>query len=190
MDEFHALTAERLDDLEALFDSDAITRDCSCMWWRQSAREWKAGTAAKRRRGFRKVVAGGPPPGILAYRDGRAVGWVQVTPRVDIPRFNGPRASGRPADPATDLQTTWALSCFFLHHSARGAGLMVPLAEAACRYAAAHGARAVEAAALAPQGPLMWGDGFTGIVSALERAGFVAEEQRTKLRWLMRWTPD
>ena len=186
---FHPLTPDRFDDLAALFDSDGIARGCWCMHWRGSARDWKAGDAAARRQAFRDRVAAGPPPGILAYRDGAAVGWVQVSPRAEVPRFNAAR-SARPSPPDADLETVWAVSCFFLRKDVRGQGLMTALARAACGFAAGCGARAVDAAAIAPRRPLIWGDGYVGIVSALQRAGFVAIERRTELRILMRWTPD
>lgn len=188
MDTFVPLTPEHFDDLEALFHSDAVTRGCFCMWWRQSAREWKQSSAGERRERFREVVGEGPP-GLLAYRDGRPLAWVQVTPRRAVPRFNGPRAASRPAPDAADLDSVWALSCFFIHREGRGGGLMTPLAAAACNFAAERGATAVEAAPVAPKGRLIWGDGYIGIVSALERAGFRRVEQRTERRWLMRWTP-
>ena len=58
---------------------------------------------------------------------------------------------------------------------------------------ASNGATAVEAAARRPrpdpEAPLAWGEGFVGLVPALERAGFAAVEDRTPLRVLMRWTP-
>ncbi len=190
MDTFLPLTPQHLGDLEALFQSDAVTRDCFCMWWRQSASEWKQSTSAERRRRFREVVGSKLPPGLVAYRDGRPVAWVQVTPRRDIPRFNGPRAASRPAADAKDLDSVWALSCFFIRKEGRGGGLMTPLAAAACAFAVEHGASAVEAAPVAPKGRLIWGDGYTGIVSALERAGFQRVEQRTERRWLMRWIPS
>ena len=185
---FHPLTPERLGDLEALFGGDSITRGCWCMYWRLAARDWKAADAAARRDGFRRRVAAGPPPGLLAYLDGEAAGWVQVSPRADVPRFNAAR-SARPSPLDADLDRVWAVSCFFLRKAARGRGLMTGLARAACTHAAGHGATAVEAAAIAPRKPLIWGDGYVGIASALARAGFVAVEQRTELRTLMRWTP-
>ena len=160
------------------------------MYWRLPRKGWQATGPEDRHAAFRARVEAGPPPGVLAYRDGQAVGWVQVTPRAELPRFNGPRTASRPDHPDADLQAVWAVSCFFIHRSARGVGLMTQLARAACAFAAEHGAQAVEAGAIAPQTPLIWGEGYVGIATALARAGFVTVEQRTKLRVLMRWRPD
>jgi len=181
------LVPERLDDLAALFAADGITRECWCMWWRVSAATWKAEDAASRRAAFAKRVAAGPAPGLVLYVDERPCGWVQITPRAEIPRFNRARTARPLAD--ADLDATWAVSCFVVAKPARGRGLMTELARAACAYAADQGARAVEAAAVVPKRPLVWGEGFVGIVPALERAGFRSVEERSEIRRLMRWTP-
>jgi len=166
------LTADRFDDLARLFGSDRETANCWCMYWRVTPAAWRAGSAAGRREAFRARVEAGPPPGVVACRDGMPVGW-----------------SARPNPRDADLDRTWIISCFFLRREVRGEGLMTTLAEAACRHAAEHGAVAVEAAPVAPRRPLVWGEGFVGIASALERAGFAIVERRTELRSLMRWTP-
>lgn len=182
------LTPDRFADLEALFQTNGETRGCWCQYWRQTPKAWTACSAEERRRAFRAQVEAGPPPGILACRDGEAVGWVQVTPRVDVPRFNRAR-SAKPSPPDADLAAVWAVSCFFLRKDVRKQGLMTVLAREACAFAARHGAQAVEAAPIAPRRPLIWGEGYVGIRSALERAGFMEVEKRTDLRSLMRWVP-
>jgi len=116
------------------------------------------------------------------------VGWVQVTPRAEVPRFNRAR-SAKPSPADADLSVVWAISCFYMRRDARGRGLMTTLARAACGFAAGQGAQAVEAAPIAPRRRLLWGEGYVGLRSALERAGVVEVEKRTDLRSLMRWTP-
>lgn len=188
MVEFHPLIPDRWDAFADLFESDGITRGCWCLWWRVSARGWREDDAAGRRSAFRAAVEDGPAPGIVAMDGGRAVGWVQATPRAAVPRFNGAR-TGRPVA-GTDPERVWALTCFFVRKSHRGTGLMTALAEAACRHAAAQGATAVEAAPIAPNRELVWGEGYVGIAPALARAGFAEVERRTPRRPLMRWTPE
>jgi GNAT superfamily N-acetyltransferase len=186
---FHPLTPDRFDDLAALFENDGTTRGCWCMYWRIGSKGWKSGSAEARRAAFRERVETGPPPGLLAYRGVETVGWVQITPRADIPRFNNARTA-RPTPPDADLGRVWAISCFFMRKDVRGRGLMTALAREACSFAAAHGADAVEAAPIEPRRPLIWGEGYVGIASALERAGFGVVERRTDIRSLMRWTPS
>jgi GNAT superfamily N-acetyltransferase len=184
---FAPLTPERFGDLERLFEADGLTRGCWCMWWRLDVPEWRAADPGARRAAFRARVAAGPPPGLLAYRGGAAVGWVQATPRADVPRFNRARTA-KPA-PGTDLGAVWALSCFFLAREVRRQGLMTALARAACDFAAGRGAAAVEAAAIELERKPAWGEGYVGFVPALERAGFRAVERRSPTRVLMRWEP-
>ncbi|MBB4266122.1 GNAT family N-acetyltransferase [Roseospira visakhapatnamensis] len=185
---FHPLTPDRFADLESLFGTSATTRNCWCVYWRQTWKEWNAGCGDDRREALRARVGAGPPPGILAYRDGEAIGWVQVTPRADVPRFNRAR-SAKPSPAETDLDAVWAISCFFLRKDARGQGLMTALTREACAFAARQGAQAVEAAPVTPHRPLTWDDGYVGIASALERAGFTLVEKRSERRSLLRWVP-
>ena len=183
--ELHPLTPDRWADLEALFGPQGATDGCWCMYWRLTAPEWKAGDGAGRKAAFKARVDAGPPPGILAYVEGKPVGWVQVTPRADVPRYNRTRTA-KPTDP--DLERTYALTCFFIHRSRRQSGLMTALIEAACAFAKARGAARVEAAPIEPKRPLMWGEGYVGIASAFRAAGFEEIERRTPIRPFMRWT--
>lgn len=186
MYDIRPLTPELTGDLAALFEQDGTTRGCWCMHWRLSARGWRESDPASRRAAFEAGLGQGPPPGLLAYRKGEPTGWVQVTPRSAVPRFNAARTA-RP-EAGADLDQVWALSCFFIRKDARGGGLMTALARAACALAADHGAVAVEAAPIEPRRELMWGEGYTGIASALARAGFEEVERRTEIRPFMRWT--
>jgi hypothetical protein len=62
---------------------------------------------------FRARVEAGPPPGLLAYRGGAPVGWVQVGPRGDVPEWNGARRLTAPtAEAPADDPRVWGISCF------------------------------------------------------------------------------
>lgn len=182
----HPVTPDRWRDLETLFQEASATRNCWCMWWRIAGNTWRDTTRASRKSDFARLVEMGPPPGLLAYDGKTPAGWVQITPRTDIPRFNAAR-TGKPANGA-DLATTWALSCFYIARAFRGQGLMAELARAACDWAQQHGASCVEAAALNHDKPLQWSDGYTGLINPLASAGFAQVEQRGTRRSLMRWT--
>ena len=184
---FEPLTPERTDDLARLFERDGVTRNCWCMWWRLKTTEFERLGRPAREAAFRARIADGPPPGLLAYDGEEPVGWVQVTPRTELPRFNRSRIAG-PVD--ADIAGVWALSCFFVRKDHRRSGLMTELARAACAHAARNGAGVVEAAALDPKRPMMWGEGHVGLVRALSRAGFAEIERRSETRIVMRWTPE
>lgn len=184
---FAPLTPDFWPVFERFFAAQSETNNCWCMWWRVPAPEIGARNRDALRSAFRQRVADGPPPGLMALDGEAPVGWVQVTPRRDVPRFNRGRVS-KP-DGAADPDRVWALSCFFVAKPYRRTGLMTRLAEAACGFAAGAGADAVEAAALKPRPALQRSDGFVGMAPALERAGFRAVEDRSDVRVLMRWTP-
>lgn len=180
------LTPERAGDLVSLFETDGITRGCWCMFWRLPSAGFRtAGRGALRAAFLERVATGKRPPGLLAYDAAGPAGWVQITPRAELPRFQKV-PTARPA--ADTAEGTWALSCFFVRGDRRRQGLMTVLARAACGFAAANGAAAVEAAARRPGGSMAWGVGYVGLVPALLRAGFAEVEDRTPLRVLMRWT--
>lgn len=185
---FAPLTPELWPVFETFFAAQAETNNCWCMWWRVPSQEIVARNRDALRTAFRQRIEDGPPPGILAFEGDAPVGWVQVTPRADVPRFNRGRVS-KP-DEGTDPERIWAVSCFFVSRPYRRTGLMTRLAHAACAFAALRGATAVEAAALKPRPELQRSDGFVGLVPALERAGFRTIEERSAVRVLMRWTPQ
>lgn len=152
------------------------------MYWRITAGDWKAGNGEDRRSAFKARIAAGPPPGLLAYDGKTPVGWVQATPRADVPRYNRTRTA-KPLD--DDLDGVWVLSCFFVAKDYRDKGLMTALVKAACAFAKTNGAKRVEAAPIEPQRPLMWGEGYVGIASAFRAAGFTEVERRTPIRPFM-----
>src|SRR5215203_5742156 len=47
--------------------------------------DYRRRPAASNRADLRRVVKQGPPPGLLALRDGLAVGWCRVTARAAVP---------------------------------------------------------------------------------------------------------
>jgi GNAT superfamily N-acetyltransferase len=163
-------TSDRWADFSALFDEGGDPRSCSCMFWRVRSKDWSFGSAAEAREGMHALVDEGldPAPGLLAYRGGRAVGWVSVAPREDYERLTNSRVR-----PRLDETPVWSIVCFVVSKSARGGGLTRRLLDAAADYARAHGAPALEAYPVDP------GDrripaavGYTGLLSTFEAAGF------------------
>ena len=179
------LTPDLLPDLERLFAADSVARGCWCLHWRLPTRDRQAIAPADRPARFAAVTAG-TVPGLIAHDDTGPAAWVQITPRAQVPRFDAV-PTARPADDTPP--GTWALSCFFIRRDLRRSGLMTTLARAACTHAASHGATAVEVSARHPGGSMAWGEGFTGLVPSLLKAGFVAVEPRAAVKTLMRWTP-
>jgi GNAT superfamily N-acetyltransferase len=137
--EFHPLTAERWPDLVDLFDRPGDPGSCWCRYWRETAETWRANDREGRRRVTHAEVRGGTPTGVLAYRDGRAIGWCSVAPR----EAHG-RVEATPAVRRVDDRPTWSVTCFVVRRGERRQGLTRALLESAVAYAAANGAEVVE----------------------------------------------
>jgi GNAT superfamily N-acetyltransferase len=179
----HPLTPDRWDDLVDLFGPErGASSGCWCMWWRMPRADWKAAPRTEKRDRFRTIVEAGPPPGVLAYADGQAVGWCAVGPRETLPRMNVSRVAA-PLD-ATD--GVYAVNCFYIRTGYRGQGLMRVLLDGAMALAAEQGAVAVEACPLDTDRKLVWGEGYVGLAPVFRAAGFSEVARRSATRPLMR----
>jgi GNAT superfamily N-acetyltransferase len=164
------LTRDRWADVTALFDEGGDPRTCSCMFWRVRSKDWSFADAAEAREAFRSLVeaAGDPAPGLLAYADGRPVGWVSVAPREDYGRLVNSRVR-----PKLDDVPVWSIVCFVVSRVARGQGLTNRLLDAAMDYAVARGAPALEAYPVdVGDGRVPAAVGYTGLLSTFLAAGF------------------
>jgi GNAT superfamily N-acetyltransferase len=164
------LTPERWADVTALFDEGGDPKTCSCMFWRVRSKDWSFANAAEARNGLHELVAADrdPAPGLLAYADGRPVGWVSVAPRSDYGRLVNSRVR-----PPIDDRPVWSIVCFVVSRSARGQGLTTRLLDAAMDYAIERGAPALEAYPVAVgAGRIPAAVGYTGLLSTFLAAGF------------------
>ena len=164
------LTPDRWDDVAALFGEGGDPKTCWCMYWRLRSKDWSFTNAAELRESFRRLVDEGrdPAPGLLAYDDDRAVGWVSVAPREDYERLTNSRVR-----PKIDDTPVWSIVCFVVSKAARGQGLTTQLLDAAAAYAKAHGAPGLEAYPVDPgDGRVPAALGYTGLLSTFEAAGF------------------
>ena len=69
------LTPDLWPALEDLFGPYGASSGCWCMWWRLGCGQVRMGKAKSNKAAFRRVVAKGPPPGLLAFNGDVAVGW-------------------------------------------------------------------------------------------------------------------
>ena len=177
----HPLTPDRWDDLEKLFGPRGACAGCWCMWPRRTSTEGKV-SGEPNRRAFRKLVADGPPPGLLAYAGGEPVGWVAIAPRAEYVRF----ARSRVLAPV-DGEPVWSVPCFFVARGQRGRGLTVALLEAACAWARKQGARIVEGYPIDTHGQ-SYAPAFAwhGLVPTFTAAGFREVLRRSDRRPILR----
>ena len=173
------LTRERWPDFAALCRQMGSNRSCYCMWWRE--RRATAGTAERARS---LVESSERSPGLIAYAEGRPIGWVAVAPRDEYPRLQ----AGRDTAPVDDRPHVWVVSCFFVVPDARGRGMAKLLLESAVEFAFAHGAEAVDGIPRDPaMGPLSSSANYTGSVGMFAAAGFKEVARRSpKGRVVMR----
>jgi GNAT superfamily N-acetyltransferase len=186
------LTPDRWDDVAALFGEGGDPKTCWCMFWRVRSKDWAFGNAGEARDGFHRLVdeARDPAPGLLAYRDGRAVGWISVAPRDDYERLTNSRVR-----PKVDDLPVWSVVCFVVSKRERGHGLTGRLLDAATTYAVDHGAPGLEAYPVDPGvGRVPAALGYTGLLSTFEAAGFrvvhqIDSPQATVRRVIVRRVP-
>lgn len=180
--EVHPATADRWPDLTALFGARGACGGCWCMTWRLSSAEYEARKGESNRRALKRLVARDPSPGLLAYMDGRPVGWCAVAPREAYHRIERSRVAAR-----VDDRPAWSVVCFYVAPDSRGRGVANALLEAAIDFAAAHGAELIEGYPVEPakdEIPDLFA--FTGLASMFRRAGFREVARRTPTRPLMR----
>ena len=166
------LTPERLPDLAGLFGQGGDPKWCWCAWYRLRSVDFKSATAETNRgvleAATSRLAAEGRGPGLVAYRDGEAIGWVSLGPRDDYQRLQHSKVLA-----PVDERPVWSIVCFVVARDARGQGVANALLEAAIAYANEHGASLVEAYPVDTHGErISAANAFKGTVSMFERAGF------------------
>lgn len=158
-----------------LFSSVASLRWCWCQFWRKPGANWSNTAADDNRADLEALVGGDAAPGLVAIRDGVAVGWVGLGPREDFPRLARSRTI-----PQLPGDAVWVVNCFVVVRAARRSGVGNALLEAAVAYAAQHGARLVEGYHVRTEGRRMSSaSAYTGTAGMFERAGFVEASPTT-----------
>jgi len=167
--EFHPLTSVRWDDVETLFGPRGACGGCWCMYWKLPRAEFAKLKGEGNRRAFRKIVKAGSVPGILAYADGKPVGWCAVEPRAEYPVL----ARSRVLAPLDD-RPVWSVTCFYVARGHRRKGVTVQLLRAALKHVRRRGGRVVEGYPVVPKPYHTSSTTFawTGFAPAFEAAGF------------------
>lgn len=183
------LTPDLSADFQTVMGPSGACYGCWCTAFMMRPKARQASTPDERRDLFLNIVAEGPPPGLLLYRDGAPVGWMQIGPRALVPEWNNPRRSSTPLPNApADDPGVWAITCFFLHTKHRGQGLSHALVAAGIDHARENGARVLEASPM-DQAKRSKSIGlFVGSTSVFEKAGFETVARQKPNRPLMRFT--
>lgn len=185
--DIHPLTRDRWDDLATLFDRPGDPKGCWCMYYRVRSRDFEGLWGAGARAAFREVVDEGPPPGLLAYRDGSPVGWCAVAPREAYRRI----LNSRVLKPLDDADGCWSIVCFYVERGERRGGVAAALLEAAVAFAADQGAASVEGYPKDTEGAKRHANEmFVGSMSMFAAAGFTEAGRRSPTRPIMRLALD
>src|SRR5262245_9694746 len=87
--EIRELEPDLWPDLEALFGSNGACGGCWCMYWRlEKGESWSDVKGATNRRRLRALVREGRAHGVVAYADGKPVGWASFERRRDLVRLD------------------------------------------------------------------------------------------------------
>ena len=144
--EIHDVAPERVADYQLFFDHDAFRdfpswQSCYCMETHrtQSDEEWAARTAADNRRDMSKMIERRQVTGLLAYVDGKPVGWCNYGETAMLAGL-----MHRYSLMAPDYKGVGSLSCFVITAPYRGHGIASRLLDAAVDRLRDRGMHAVE----------------------------------------------
>ncbi len=156
------------------------TRFCWCIFWRARSKDFSSATPAMNRERLRGMIESGPPPGLVAIEDRRAVGWVGLARRPEFERIEHSRVI-----PRVDGPVPWSIACFVVSRDARGKGIAGALLGAAVEHARSAGAAAVEGYPIDPSavpgGRVRDTGAYVGTRSMFERAGFRVAAETTSV---------
>ncbi len=181
--EVEAISIARWPALEALFR--ACECPCFCRFWHFEGDKnaWLARCASRPEQNAteqRALVERGDPSGrgLIALRDNEVVGWMKLAPRASLPKLRH-RSVYRSLDLGSD-EGVYSIGCFLVHPRARKLGVARALAEAAPRFVAAWGGRAVEAYPHKSSAPLGDHEAWMGPYAMLTRLGYEPVAAPTK----------
>ncbi|MFS0854407.1 GNAT family N-acetyltransferase [Microbacterium sp. 179-I 3D4 NHS] len=168
-------TIARWDDVQHALTGGGDGASCQCIWPMLRDKDWARTTTPQRTEMFKEEVVAGPPPGLVAYVDGVAAGWVRIGPRPRQQRITHTRTILSATAEPLDDDSVWAVTCFVVRREYRGTGLNAELLAAAVDYARGSGARVIEAYPVDTAGEKQSSnDLFHGTLGTFLSAGFRA----------------
>ncbi len=165
--ETHPVTPDRFEDFADIVNRNRRGNHCWCLSHRLRAKEIEELGKGSREQAMRQLCEREHPPGVVTYRDGEPVGWCHIGPRAEMTRL----ARSQLIRPIDDLPV-WSIICVIVRVGHRRQGVTARLIEGAVAYAASHGAPAVEAHPVDPEGRMDLTMAFVGTKAMFERAGF------------------
>ncbi|WP_456287093.1 GNAT family N-acetyltransferase [Microbacterium sp. JZ70] len=167
-------TTAQWHDVQSALTGGGDGRSCQCMWPVLPNKEWQTTSVDERERMLRDEIDAGQPPGLVAYADGRAAGWVRVGPRPAQRRVLRSRIVKSGTQEPLEDDGVWAITCFSIRREHRGQGITRALLDAAVDYARSNGARVLEAYPIDTDSgrETRSNDLYVGALSTFANAGF------------------
>ncbi len=156
------------------------TRFCWCIFWRVRSKDFSEATPASNRERLRDLIDAGPPPGLVALEDGRAIGWVGLAPRPEYQRIERsrviPRSTARcpGRSPASSCRATPAAGASRALSSRPASSTREPPAPRPSRATPSTRPRCPAGASATP-------GAYVGTRSMFERAGFHVAAETTSV---------
>lgn len=172
--EVRPASADRWPEVERLMQTPGDPETCWCLIFRVPREEWDARPVERNRDDMRTLVEDGRRPGLVAYDGDEPVGWCAVAPLTDYVRLASSPYIAEARPDGDDPSGRWAVTCFVVTPSARGAGLVETMLGAAVEHARENGATALEAMPLDVDNAehVTADELYGGTLSAFEEAGF------------------
>ena len=137
-------TAERWSDLVTVFGNRGDPSWCWCQFFLTTGNRYRD-SAERNRADLEAQVRGAKvPPGLLAYRNGEPIGWLQLGPRTCYPRVTGQAALAKIVGDRDAGERVWRTTCFVVRVGHRRQGIAGALLAAGVEYAAENGAGVLE----------------------------------------------
>lgn len=167
-------SGDRWTDLEEVFGTTGDPSRCWCQWFFAGAHVGPGDLAAANKKSFRAQVEAGPPPGVIAYLDGAAVGWAAVARRPVYARLRRSVVLRGTSASRFEDDSVWSVTCFVVKVGARRHGVAAALLRGAIELAQRGGASVIEGypVDLARTSSATASELYHGVLSTFLRAGF------------------
>ncbi len=180
---FQPLQLKRWKDFEELFGARGACGGCWCMSWRLSRSVFDRQKGNANKKAMKNLVTKNEQVGILAYIDGKPVGWCAIAPRDKFIKLENARVLKR-----IDNKPVWSITCFFIAKEFRRQGISVEILKGVIAYCRKKGVEVIEGYPIIPYSDNMPAAfAWTGILSSYTRAGFRVAKRWSKARPIVRY---
>ena len=182
-------TVERWSDLVTVFGTRGDPSWCWCQFFLTTGNRYRDSAERNRADLEAQVREAKVPPGLLAYRNGEPIGWLQLGPRTSYPRVTGQAALAKIVGDRDAEERVWRTTCLVVRVGHRRQGVAGALLAAGVKYAAEHGASVLEGHPVdvsARPGRSAGAVLYHGTLSMFTHAGFVEIGRTTPTRPVMR----